>query len=145
MVVGEDSLIPQKVAEVYEWLESQIAAQQPGREDCNTCGRCCDFENFDHKLFVTPPELIYLSSKLNGKPVKPMSAASCPYNKADGKCEVYPYRFAGCRIFCCKTDPDFQSKISELTLAKLKSICTDFQIAYLYRDLATALNNLAGR
>jgi hypothetical protein len=66
----------------------------------------------------------------------------CPYN-VGGKCTVYEYRFAGCRIFCCNADADFQSRLSESALKKLKSLCTKFQIPYSYLDLADALS-LAG-
>ena len=45
---------------------------------------------------------------------------------------------------CCNGDVDFQSKLSESTLKKLKSLCTEFQIAYQYTDLAIALNGFAG-
>ena len=72
-----------------------------------------------------------------------MPGSRCPYNR-DGKCEVYEHRFAACRIFCCRADPDFQSTLSETTLEKLKSICTEFQVPYRYTGVAEALNDLAG-
>ena len=52
----------------------------------------------------------------------------------------YEYRFVGCRIFCCKADADFQSCLTEDVLEKLKSLCIEFEIPYVYRDLASALN-----
>jgi hypothetical protein len=58
---------------------------------------------------------------------------------------VYEYRFAGCRIFCCKGDADFQNRLSESALRKFKSICTDFQISYRYADLAKASHTAAAK
>jgi Fe-S-cluster containining protein len=110
---------------------------------CKSCGDCCDFEGFDHRLFITPPELMYLAANLGDENIKPMLSGRCPYN-IDGKCGVYEYRFSGCRIFCCNGDADFQSRLSEEVLEKLKSICTEFQIPYRYADLASALNGFAG-
>ncbi|MHC4462357.1 MAG: YkgJ family cysteine cluster protein [Planctomycetota bacterium] len=139
-----------KVAEVYDWLDLQVRNHSDLAGVCDACGKCCDFktpssaseQGFDHRLFITPPELIYLAANLVSENVKPMPASRCPYN-IGGKCRIYKYRFAGCRIFCCRADADFQSRLSESALKKFKSICTEFQIPYRYNDLPTALNGFA--
>ena len=144
MVAGSEKRqqLLEKVAEVYKWLQVQNCSAGRMAGTCNSCGDCCDFEVFDHRLFITPPELMYLAANLGIKDIKPMPANRCPYN-VDGKCTVYEYRFTGCRIFCCSGDADFQSRLSEEAIDKFKSTCTEFQIPYLYTDLATALNSLA--
>ena len=139
----DNSQLLKKVAEIYNWLDSQVHHHSELAGVCDACGKCCDFESFDHHLFVTPPELIYLAANLGAEKQKPMITSRCPYNVA-GKCTIYEYRFAGCRIFCCKVDTDFQSRLSESALKKFKSICTEFRIPYRYTDLATALNSFAG-
>ncbi len=144
----------QEVTEIYNWLDSQISEQSNLAGRCDACGRCCDFKGFDHRLFVTTPELLYLAANVgaeNIKPppllscdsktrgrIKPMTTNRCPY-QTDDKCTVYKFRFAGCRIFCCKADKDFQSRLSEMAIKKFKSICEQFLIPYRYADLATAL------
>jgi len=140
---GIDSRLLKKVAEVYDWLDAQIRESANLTGQCNACGRCCDFAEFDHRLFVTPPELIYLTAKLGAEYPKQMTTTRCPYN-VGSKCCVYKYRFAGCRIFCCNADKDFQSRLSESVLEKLKSICAELRIPYRYANLAAALNSLAG-
>ena len=137
-----NSRLIKKVAEIYDWLDSQISNNGKAGK-CEACGRCCDFANFDHRLFVTSLEVIYLAAKLGAESMRPMPSKRCPYN-VEGKCSVYKYRFAGCRIFYCKGDKDFQSGLSESALKKIKLICDDFQIPYYYADLATALNNFTG-
>ena len=136
---GAKNQLLSKVAEIYEWLDVQTHLSDDLGGRCDACGKCCDFASFDHRLFVTSPELIYLAAKLGAENVKPMPSSRCPYN-VDGKCTIYIYRFAGCRIFCCKGDKDFQSGLSESALKKFKSICTEFKIPYRYADLASALN-----
>jgi hypothetical protein len=138
-----DRRLLEKVAEVYNWLDLQIYSVGDLAGECRSCGDCCDFEGFDHRLFVTRPELMYLTASLGPENIKPMPGRRCPYN-IDGKCTVYEYRFSGCRIFCCNGDADFQSRLSEEVLKRLKSICVEFKIPYRYSDLAAALNNLAG-
>jgi hypothetical protein len=139
-----NGLLVKKVAEIYNWLDSQVESHKDLAGRCEACGRCCDFvKGFDHKLFVTCPELMYLSVNLQGENVKPMKTSRCPYN-VDGKCTIYVHRFAGCRIFCCKGDTDFQNILSESALEKFKSLCNEFQIGYRYSELATALNSFGG-
>jgi len=130
-----EKIIAAKVAQIYIWLDSQI---KNFNNDCKACGNCCDFATYDHKLFVTTPELIYLKQNLDN--IKKMPADVCPYN-TNSKCSIHPHRFAGCRIFLCKADPDLQSELTEQVLTKLKSLCNEYHLQYLYTDLKTALND----
>jgi hypothetical protein len=129
-----------EVAEIYKWIDEQLYSNSDSADMCSACGECCDFDAFDHRLFVTVPELMFLAANLNVDNLKPMIKGQCPYN-IDGRCSVYEYRFAGCRIFCCNGDADFQSSLSEAALEKLKAICAEYEIPYCYTDLATALDN----
>ena len=132
--MSNDAAFRQRIAEIYRWLDSQInSAGLTG--GCKICGRCCDFEKSGHRLFISSPELIYLPEGW----LKPMPAGRCPFNE-EGKCAVYDFRFAGCRIYYCSGDADFQSQLSERVLRRLKSVCRQFNIPYRYTDLAVALN-----
>ena len=133
----------EKVAEIYNWLDSQTRSHSEQAGRCSACGKCCDFRTFDNKLFITTPEVIYLNANLHKENIKTVTTDRCPYNVC-GKCTVYKYRFAGCRIFCCKGDADFQSELSESALKRFKLLCTQLQIPYRYSDLATALDNFVG-
>ncbi|HEW79072.1 MAG TPA: hypothetical protein ENH34_03780 [Phycisphaerales bacterium] len=130
-----------RVSEIYNWLDLQTRRYDNPEGRCNVCGECCDFESYSHRLFVTSPELMYLTANLGAENIKPQTTSRCPYN-VSGKCTVYEYRFAGCRIFCCKADADFQSGLSESALKKFKSISMEFQIDYRYTNLARALGGL---
>lgn len=132
----------EKVAEIYNWLDEQIRENPKLAGKCSICGKCCDFEEYLHSLFLTTPELIYLADNLDYDQIKPMTTGCCPY-RIDSKCSIYEYRFAGCRIFCCTGDTDFQSRLSESSLEMFKNICTELDIPYLYTDLAAALNSIA--
>jgi hypothetical protein len=137
---GPNNQLLKRVAEIYKWLDAQIRRQSDLAGKCDACGKCCDFDACDHRLFVTPPELMYLAANSGAESIKSMPSSRCPYN-VDGKCTIYKYRFAGCRIFCCNGDVNFQSGLSESALKKFKSICTEFKIPYCYTDLATALKH----
>ncbi len=138
---GADSRLLGKVADVYEWLDAQIRDNEKLSGRCDACGKCCDFDGFDHRLFVSSPELMYFTANIGVENIKSMPGSCCPY-QTDGRCSVYKYRFSGCRIFCCNGDADFQSRLSESTVKMFKSICEQFQIPYRYSDLLTALKSL---
>jgi len=85
---------------------------------------------------------MYLAANLGAEKIRPMTTGCCPYN-IRSKCSVYEHRFSGCRIFSCKGDTDFQSRLSESAVKKFKAICEQFQIPYRYTDLATALDGFS--
>jgi Fe-S-cluster containining protein len=127
-----------EVAALYDWIDGQVK-QDPARAGrCQACGACCDFPAYDHRLFVTPPELAYLAAKLGVQKLRTMTTGRCPYQQGTA-CTVHEHRFATCRIFCCKGDPDFQSEGSEEALRRLKTLCEEFRVPYRYRDLGAAL------
>ncbi len=62
-----------KVAEVYDWLDSQIHKNSALAGVCDVCGKCCDFKGFDHQLFITTPEMIYFAAKVGTENLRPMT------------------------------------------------------------------------
>jgi len=131
-----------KIEQIYNRLDKQISSNKDLHCGCKACGRCCNFELFDHKLFVTTLELMYLAEKLQTEKLKPASDGICPYNNNE-KCTIYENRFAGCRIFFCEGDKDFQSRLSETVSKEIKSLCNEFKIPYQYRELSAALSRFS--
>jgi Fe-S-cluster containining protein len=131
------------MADLYEWIDRQLTQNPDSAGQCSACGACCDFPVYDHRLYVTPPELVYLAAKLDTAALKPMLAGRCPYQQ-DERCTVHEYRFAACRIFCCKGDSTFQSALSEATVERLKAICERYNVPYRYQDLPAALETFNG-
>ncbi len=128
----------EEVAALYDWIDEQ-ARQDPARAGrCRACGKCCDFPAYDHRLFVTPPELAYLAAKLGTEKLPALTTGRCPYQQGTA-CTVHGHRFAACRIFCCDGDPDFQSELSEEAVRRLKTLCEAFRVPYRYQELAAAL------
>ena len=139
MLTNQTQII-QAVERIYQMLHRQL---ERSGQNCKACGNCCDFESFGHKLYITTPELLYFKTKRTGSdiPILPMTSSVCPYRK-DGKCFVYPWRFAGCRIFNCSGDADLQGQLSEKTIRQMKQICLREGLSYRYLDLRTALNEI---
>lgn len=130
--------IRRRVELVYQWLDERLVAKNTLAGNCSACGRCCDFESFDHRLFVTTPEVLYLADKMGSRNIKQVAGGRCGY-LFDGKCTIYRHRFAACRIFCCGGDAGFQSELAEEVVKKFKALCEKFDIPYRYADLSMAL------
>ena len=111
-----------EMADLCEWIDTRLSQDADRAGRCNACGACCDFPAYDHRLYVTPPELMYLAAKLNTPALKPMTTGRCPYQQGSS-CTVHEHRFAACRVFCCKGDSAFQSELSEAVLKRLKALC----------------------
>ena len=139
-MVAEKTELIKEISGLYNWLDKEISDHAEYTKLCNICGKCCDFENFGHLLFVTIPEILYLCENLGVQKLNSMNTSRCPYN-INGKCTVYEYRFTGCRIFCCRGDSTFQGRLSESVISKIKSICTRLEIPYRYMPLKLALNS----
>jgi Fe-S-cluster containining protein len=129
-----------RVRQIYDEIDAALKNSPALAGKCSACGKCCDFESFGHRLYITPPELDYLAHYIGKDNIKPMNTGVCPYNE-NGKCSVYDFRFASCRIFCCTGDEDFQSQLTESTLNKIKRLCEDFSILYRYMELPSALSS----
>jgi len=122
------------VEEVYAFIEQAGVA---AGASCLGCGNCCKFKEYDHRLYISTPELIYLESQI-GK-LKWAGEMVCPWHD-QGRCGIHNYRFAGCRIFFCKGDSAQQGQLSEEVLTRLKAICNQFSIPYEYKELSAALD-----
>ncbi len=138
--MSELSKLSQRVRQIYDSIGSQVAVDQSLKK-CMACGECCDFAKFGHLLFVSTPEMIFLKENIGQEKIKQMETNVCPYNER-GKCTIYPLRFAGCRIFFCKGNGEFQGQLSETTIKSFKALCTEFDIPYKYKNLQQALKEL---
>jgi len=122
------------ISRVYEDLDKHLTAADP---NCDSCGRCCRFTDFGHRLYVSTLEILYLSQH-NQPPLdhhQYLTQGRCPF-LIDKQCSLRQFRTASCRIFFCRSlDPRFQSELSEQTLARLRRLHDKFSAPYLYADL----------
>jgi len=126
--------IAASVRKVYDWIDTQIEMLSPV---CSACGKCCLFDEFGHKLFITSVEIICLNTILDGN-IPPAAAGRCPFQNKN-LCSIRKHRFAACRIFFCSLDEDAMSRIYEQSLKMLKQITLQYNIAYQYLELTEAL------
>jgi hypothetical protein len=133
---SKNEKICESVRQIYHRLDEQIKLLDA---DCSACGKCCDFDSFGHKLYVTSPELLYFSENL--KPLRKMPKSRCPYQEQN-RCTAREFRFAGCRIFFCKGNSERQNALCEETIKKFKTLCDEHNFPYQYMELSAAMNNI---
>jgi Fe-S-cluster containining protein len=146
------------VARVYENLQREIDARKPV---CNASGRCCRFDEFGHRLYVTTIELAAFVASLPeaafaGSAVPNVTpphqennvrhsrtyGGGCPF-QVNGLCSVHAIRPFGCRVFFCDaTSDDWQHQQYERFHAELKRLHAEFEVPYQYVEWRDALRQL---
>lgn len=144
------------VADLYARVRAEVEARQPV---CEISGRCCRFEQFGHRLFVTTVELSAFVRDA-GRPMQgfgpqgsgpagsspsalslPVAwdGSGCPFQVA-GRCGVHPIRPFGCRIyFCDATAEAWQQAQYERFHADIRHLHERFEVPYFYVEWREAI------
>jgi Fe-S-cluster containining protein len=137
------------VGAIYEHLQDAIDLRKP---ICNTSGRCCRFDEYGHRLFVTTMELATFVSDLPA-PIKspatpsreqtapPISKtqSACPF-QIQNLCTAHKIRPFGCRVFFCDpTATDWQTQQYERLHGHLKRLHDELNVPYFYVEWRQAL------
>jgi Fe-S-cluster containining protein len=110
---------------------------------CVVSGRCCRFEEFGHRLFVTTLELARFVHDVGSIAVPDAwDGTGCPFQKAK-LCTVHAIRPFGCRMFFCDaTSTEWQNAAYERFHADLKRLHEQFEVPYFYLEWRQALRAL---
>lgn len=136
--------VREAVARVYADLQAEIDARRPL---CVISGRCCRFEEFGHRLYVTTLELATFCADLpvfrpGGVAESAWDGTGCPFQV--GKlCGVHRLRPFGCRIFFCDTTSTvWQHDAYERLHAVLRRRHDELEVPYFYVEWRRALEML---
>jgi len=127
------------VRDLYGRIGAEIEERRPV---CVISGRCCRFEEWGHRLYVTTLELAaFWATGPTGSPPG-WSGAGCPFQV--GKlCGVHDRRPMGCRLFFCdSTAAQWQRDSYERFHGELKQLHAKFGVPYHYVEWRTALAEL---
>ncbi len=143
----------QAVRNIYARLQLEIDHRKP---ICVASGKCCNFDTYGHRLYVTTLELATFAADLKSSQNQPESSGSsaqlrgrlgvslnvlepstsggCPLQQ--GKlCGVHAIRPFGCRIFFCDpTATQWQQEQYERFHAELKQLHHQFDVPYHYME-----------
>lgn len=124
---------------VYERVQKQIDLRRPL---CVASGRCCRFEAFGHRLFVTTIELAAFVRELPDAAVQMTDPGGCPFQVAK-LCSVHGIRPFGCRIFFCDaTAEGWQQEQYEAFHGQIKRLHESLGVDYFYTEWRSALERV---
>lgn len=129
----------QKLQEIYASLAKDYESLP---KPCTQCGKCCDFKNFGHKLYISSLEFAYAYENL-GLPIAE-SLGLCPYQKGQ-HCTAREHRMLGCRTFFRLHEPYDEEKANELYetyLRKIKGLYREEALEWEYKDLLVFVSEM---
>lgn len=130
------------VQDIYRRLQKEVDERKPL---CVASGRCCHFDEYGHRLYVTTIELAVFVASVDGTAreiVSPVHKKSLPQLgqreagcrfQIDNLCMVHSIRPFGCRIFYCDPAAElWQREQYELFHREIQQLHERFEIPYFY-------------
>lgn len=145
MAAAGDAQVSGELELVYERIAREVEARRPR---CDASGRCCHFEAWGHRLYVTGLEAAYLVSRLDRALTREdvalaREAGGCPF-QVGLLCSVHPLRPLGCRVYYCDpTAEGWQQELSERMLGEIRAIHDWHGVGYRYGEWRGMLEMLA--
>jgi Fe-S-cluster containining protein len=131
---------------VYRDVAAAVAERRPL---CVISGRCCRFEEYGHRLYVTTLELAaFVHAYERGASGTPLNVVwdgtGCPF-QVSKLCGVHLIRPFGCRIyFCDATSTAWQQEAYEAFHGQLKRLHESLGVPYFYVEWRSALAVVLG-
>jgi len=116
---------------IYREAENRIARLACA---CRACGRCCRFDEVEHRLYVSTIELAYLLAEPPASRNKPGSLR-CPY-QLEQHCTARDRRPLGCRMFYCDDrTQQLRAELYERFHQRIRLLHATCAVQYAYVEL----------
>ncbi len=134
------------ICDLIDDLHAQLRQQvERVRPVCSLSGRCCRFESYGHRLFVTGVEaavaLVCAGASLRADTLaQAHDRGRCPFQD-DRLCTIHPHRPLACRVFYC--DPAWEASMEEVAGRlhdRLRRIHEMWSIVYRYDEWRAILS-----
>lgn len=145
--------------DLYAELDAAIVAKGPM---CWSSGKCCKFDDFGHRLYVTGLEIAWFLGQVGSAgpqggslksearnaetdrglrlPQLAEHPGACPY-QTNGLCSTHTIRPLGCRVFFCQQGTEaWQQDLYEAFLKRLQTLHDEHGLEYRYMDWIAGLN-----
>lgn len=124
---------------LFVMVGDQIEARGPA---CWASGRCCNFEAFGHRLFVTGLEVAWVTARtpVTLEEVEAAQArGGCPYQRSN-LCGIHERKPLACRVFFCDRAAEaWQQELMERLMRELKSMHDRHGVPYRYLEWRAGL------
>jgi len=129
---------------VYTMIADQAEARGPA---CWASGRCCNFAETGHLLYVTGLEAAWTLGEIErglspDDITRARAAGGCPFQTAN-LCGVHEHRPLGCRVyFCDRSAQRWQEELSERALRAVRRLHETHAVPYVYAEWRGLLERL---
>jgi Fe-S-cluster containining protein len=121
---------------MYADLDAAVAARGP---TCWVSGRCCKFEAYGHRLYVTALEIAWFLGQVQPPPDVESHWTACPY-QINGLCTAHAARPLGCRVFFCQRGTqEWQHALYEDFQRRLRDLHDANDLPYRYLEWRAGL------
>ncbi len=135
------SSVDESVRRLYRDIALATAKQNPR---CDQSARCCHFEEYGHRLYVTGLEtawfLLHAGRSLSPDEIEDATArGTCPF-LMNGLCSVHSVRPMGCRIFFCDSKSrQWQEDVYQRCHRTIADLHDRLEIPYRYGEWRSML------
>jgi Fe-S-cluster containining protein len=131
-----DSTIDAALRDMYTRLDADIQKHSP---TCWLSGRCCNFDAFDHRLYVTALEIAWVLRQVGAREVDP--TGPCAYQQ-EKLCTIHTVRPLGCHLFFCQEGTqEWQYQMYESYLDELRKLHESHDLPYRYVEWREGLRD----
>ncbi len=132
---------------VYAELAREVEKRRP---ICVVSGKCCRFEEYGHRLYVTTMELAAFVAGLRamktaeevGRLMREWDGKGCVFQVAK-MCGVHGIRPFGCRVFFCDaTATQWQQEQYEAFHGRLRKLHEEMRVGYWYVEWRAGLREV---
>ncbi|MGI9015172.1 MAG: YkgJ family cysteine cluster protein [Phycisphaerales bacterium] len=119
-----------------EQIAQETAAHRPR---CDISGRCCHFEKYGHRMYVTALEAAYVVERAGHSIAKSdveraLREGNCPFLR-QGQCSIHAERPLGCRIFFCDSSATaWQNDLYERMHQRMIALHEEHDVEYNYGE-----------
>ncbi|MBI1368938.1 MAG: hypothetical protein GC162_09830 [Planctomycetes bacterium] len=139
-----EAAVDHALRDLYDRLVDDIAGRSP---TCWLSGKCCKFESYGHRLYVTGLEIAWMLGQIDADARARLDAAElrgmdgCPFQMSK-MCGVHAIRPLGCRIYYC--DPaakSWQNEVYEQYQNELRRLHDQRGLTYRYMEWRMGLED----
>jgi len=141
---AQQPAVHEALRSVNQAVDDAVAQRQP---ICEASGRCCKFESYGHRLYVTGLEIAWFLNQAPEPPAEDVETNpllrviqdACVY-QVNGLCSVHTVRPFGCRVFFCDpTSTQWQNELYERSLQRVRDVHTEHGLPYRYLEWRAGL------
>lgn len=138
---AREPAIADLIDDLHARARHEIERESPA---CVASGRCCRFDEFGHRLFVTGLEAALTLERVGHTPTdervrRAQREGDCPFLE-NRLCSIHPHRPMGCRLFFCDPSADaWMPRLSQDLHDRLRALHEVWSIPYRYAEWRSLL------